>query len=96
MYTVELTARTAIAGNFRKATTPRAAAKVRVCAIDRDRARVRRARGTRRLTNATACVTQANVNVVTEAKVKVAINGFGRIGACGERKTRAWTIDRVR
>ena len=23
---------------------------------------------------------QANVNVVTEAKVKVAINGFGRIG----------------
>jgi len=25
---------------------------------------------------------QANVNVVTEAKVKVAINGFGRIGAC--------------
>ncbi|OUS42818.1 chloroplast glyceraldehyde-3-phosphate dehydrogenase subunit B [Ostreococcus tauri] len=49
MQTVELTARTAIAGNFRKATTPRAAAK-------------------------------ANVNVVTEAKVKVAINGFGRIG----------------
>jgi glyceraldehyde-3-phosphate dehydrogenase (NADP+) (phosphorylating) len=47
--TVELTARTAIAGNFRKATTPRASAK-------------------------------ANVNVVTEAKVKVAINGFGRIG----------------
>jgi hypothetical protein len=27
---------------------------------------------------------QANVNVVTEAKVKVAINGFGRIGT--------WTI----
>merc|ERR1711906_39488 len=47
--TVELTARTALAGNFRKATAPRAAAK-------------------------------ANVNVVTEAKVKVAINGFGRIG----------------
>merc|ERR1712216_831874 len=47
--TVELTARTALAGDFRKATAPRAAAK-------------------------------ANVNVVTEAKVKVAINGFGRIG----------------
>jgi len=47
--TVELTARTALAGDFRKATAPRAAAK-------------------------------ANVSVVTEAKVKVAINGFGRIG----------------
>jgi glyceraldehyde-3-phosphate dehydrogenase (NADP+) (phosphorylating) len=47
--TVELTARTALAGNFRKASAPRASAK-------------------------------ANVNVVTEAKVKVAINGFGRIG----------------
>jgi len=47
--TVELTARTALAGNFRKASAPRATAK-------------------------------ANVNVVTEAKVKVAINGFGRIG----------------
>jgi len=29
MQTVELTARTALAGNFRKATAPRAAAKVR-------------------------------------------------------------------
>merc|ERR1712164_187699 len=47
--TVKLTARTALAGDFRKATAPRAAAK-------------------------------ANVSVVTEAKVKVAINGFGRIG----------------
>jgi len=47
--TSALSARTALAGNFRKATAPRAAAK-------------------------------ANVNVVTEAKVKVAINGFGRIG----------------
>merc|ERR1711990_657301 len=47
--TVELTARTALAGDFRKATAPRAAAK-------------------------------ANVSVVTEAKIKVAINGFGRIG----------------
>ena len=28
---------------------------------------------------------QANVNVVTEAKVKVAINGFGRIGASIDR-----------
>ena len=36
--TVELTARTAIAGNFRKATTPRAAAKVRSIARPRLRA----------------------------------------------------------
>ena len=36
---------------------------------------------------------QANVNVVTEAKVKVAINGFGRIGTWTTSITRS--IDRV-
>ena len=36
---------------------------------------------------------QANVNVVTEAKVKVAINGCGRIGTWTTSITRS--IDRV-
>ena len=80
--TVELTARTALAGDFRKATAPRAAAKVRHPFARSIRHPTRaRERATDDEDERDARFPQANVSVVTEAKVKVAINGFGRIGA---------------
>ena len=79
--TVELTARTALAGDFRKATAPRAAAKVRHPFAHSFVTRRARERATDDESERDARFPQANVSVVTEAKVKVAINGFGRIGA---------------